>query len=234
MTPLAAGSVLSLQGVALAGRRVATSQAAFSLDLARGDVAIVQAEDAGDAMSLVNLCLGLADPTIGFARFLGVDWTTRSLSERLRRRRRIGAVLQAEVWPSHMTVEEAILLTRSFRSDQPMAEVLGDATGLARLFGLPGLPVGRQEAIPPRALVRAACVRGFLGNPDLIVIQDQTIEQIADLALPMAQAISAASGRGGAVLWIVASLAAQAARFIQTDHVFRLEGRGLVRARSQR
>jgi phospholipid/cholesterol/gamma-HCH transport system ATP-binding protein len=230
----AAGSVLSLQGVTLGGRRGARGEAALDLDLGRGDVALVQVEDAGDAASLVGLCLGLADPAAGFARFLGVDWTARAPTERLRRRRRVGAVMQAEVWPTHLSVEEAIVLPRTFRSPRPRAEVLAEATGLARLFGLPGLPVGHQETVRRATLVRAACVRGFLGGPDLVVVQDQAVEENADLALPMAQAIAAAAGRGGAVLWIVASLAAQAARLVQADQVLRLEGRGLVRARGRR
>jgi len=234
MTSLAAGSVLSLHSVALAGRDGTRAGTAFSLDLGRGDVAIVQVEDAGDAVSLVGLCLGLSDPANGHARFLGVDWTTRTPVERLQRRRRIGAVLQAETWPTHLSVEEAVLLARTFRSKQPRAEVLAEATGLARMFGLPGLPVGQRETIRRATLLRAACVRGFLGEPDMVVIQDQAVEEVSDLALPMAQAIAAAAGRGAAVLWIIANLAARAARLVQTDRVLRLDGRGLMPARSRR
>ncbi len=68
-----------------------------------------------------------------------------------------------------------------------------------------------------RALVRAACVRGFLGSPDLIVVQDQVLDQSSELAVPMAQAISAACDRGATVLWITASLATQAAQFVQRE-----------------
>ena len=50
----------------------------------------------------------------------------------------------------------------------------------------------------------------------------------------MAQAIAAATGRGAAVLWIIANLAARAARLVQTDRVLRLDGRGLMPARSRR
>jgi phospholipid/cholesterol/gamma-HCH transport system ATP-binding protein len=218
--------VLSLQGVTLAERQ-------FKLDLAlsRGGVALVQVDDETEASALIDLCVGLVDPAAGHVRFIGVDWTTRSPRERMHRRRRIGAVVQSDVWPAHMTVLDSVLMARSYHFNQPRAEVIDDATDLARLFGLPGLPTGRRETTPRRALVRAACVRGFLGSPDLIVVHDQTLEQTPELAVPMAQAIAAAQDRGGAVLWITASLAAQAAQFVQADHLFRLGELGLVRAR---
>ena len=165
MTSLPAGSILSLHGVALAGRDGTRAGTAFSLDLDRGDVAIVQVEDAGDAVSLVGLCLGLSDPANGHARFLGVHWTTRTPVERLQRRRRIGAVLQAEIWPTHLSVEESVLLGQNLPVGAAAAEVLAEATGLARTFGCPAFPVGPRETIRRATLLRAACVRGFLGGP---------------------------------------------------------------------
>ena len=120
-------------------------------------------------------------------------------------------------------------MARFYHFDRPRDEVIADATELARLFGLPGLPAGRRETTPMRALVRAACVRGFLGSPDLIVVHDQLLDETSDLAVPMAQAISAARDRGATVLWITASLAAPAARFVQADHLFRLGDQRLVR-----
>jgi len=146
----------------------------------------------------------------------------------------IGAIVQAGVWPTHMTVLEAVLMARFYHFNRPPAEAIADATALARLFGLPGLPVGRSETTPLRALIRAACVRGFLGSPDLIVVQDHLLDQTSELAVPMAQAISAARDRGATVLWITASLAAQAVQFVQADHLFRLGDSGLVPVRRSR
>ena len=74
----------------------------------------------------------------------------------------------------------------------------------------------------------------FLGSPDLIVVQDQVLDQSSELAVPMAQAISAACDRGATVLWITASLATQAAQFVQANHAFRLGDHGLVRVRRSR
>jgi phospholipid/cholesterol/gamma-HCH transport system ATP-binding protein len=227
-------TVLSLHGVTLPERHTSSSPAKLDLELPRRTVALIQVDDETDAAAMVDLCLGLHDPQAGHVRFLGVDWTTRTPRERLSRRRRIGAVVQADVWPAHMTVLDSVLLAEAYHFNRPRAEMLAHATELARLFALPGLPTGRREATPRRALVQAACVRGFLGARDLIVVQDAMLEQTPELAVPMAQAISAACDRGGAVLWIAASLAAAAARFVEAEQVLRLGEQGLVRARRTR
>jgi phospholipid/cholesterol/gamma-HCH transport system ATP-binding protein len=232
--PRANRSVLSLQGVAMAERQLSAAAVHLDLDLPHGEVALVQVDDEADALALVDLCVGLADPSVGHVRFLGVDWRTRNPRERLSRRRRIGAVMRTQVWPSHLSVLESVLVASYYHFDRPHAEVIADATELARLFGLPGLPAGRRETTSERALVRAACVRGFLGAPDLIVVQDQALDDTADLAVPMAQAIAGARDRGGTVLWITATLAAQAARFVNPDRVFRLGDQGLVPVRRLR
>lgn len=234
MTQRSSRSILALHGAALAERQFSTRPTTLDLDLPAGDVTMIQVDDDADASTLVDLCLGLADPAAGQVLFLGVDWATQTPRERFHHRRRIGAVMHADVWPAHISVLDSILIARSYHIGQPRAELVEDATALARLFGLPGLPSGRRESTPARALVQAACVRGFLGAPDLIVVHDQVLDQSSELAVPMAQAISAACDRGATVLWITASFATQAAQFVRLDQEFRLGDRGLVRVRRSR
>lgn len=231
MPPRTAQSILSLQGVTLAERQHSTRPACLDLELPRGTLTMIQVDDDTDAATLVDTCIGLTTPADGRVGFLGVDWQTLNPHERMARRRSIGTVVQMHVWPSHMTVLESVLLAHLYHFDRPQEEVIANATALARLFGLPGLPTGRRETTPARTLARAACVRGFLGAPDLVVVQDQTIEATADLAVPMAQAIAGAKDRGATVLWITESLVAQAARFVQPDQVLRLGDAGLMRVR---
>ena len=50
----------------------------------------------------------------------------------------------------------------------------------------------------------------------------------------MAQAISAARDRGATVLWLVSTLSAQAAQFVQADHRLRLGDYGFVKLRRGR
>ena len=226
--------VLTLQGVSIAERQASSRPTQLDLALLRGEVALVQVDDDSNAALMVDLCLGLADPLAGQVRFLGVDWTSRTPRERFSRRRRIGAIVQTDVWPAHLTVLEAVLVARFYHFRQPRDEAIADATGLARLFGLPGLPAGRRETTPSAALVRAACVRGFLGSPELIVVQDPVLDQSSDLAVPMAQAIATACYRNASVLWIVSNLGAPAVRYLQPDHRLRLGDYGFVQLRRGR
>jgi phospholipid/cholesterol/gamma-HCH transport system ATP-binding protein len=105
---------------------------------------------------------------------------------------------------------------------------------LGRRFGMPGLPLGGPETVRARDLVRAACVTAFLGTPELVVIADRTLDGIPELAAAMAQAVGEVQDRGGAVLWLVGSFTAPAARFVAADHALRLRDRGLSPVRRQR
>ena len=85
--------------------------------------------------------------------------------------------------------------------------------------------------MPPGELARAACVRAFLGTPEFVLIADPSVEAMAELGVALAQAIGAVQDRGGAVLWLMSSIAAPAARFVAADHVLRLGDRGLAPVR---
>jgi len=224
-------SVLSLQGAAFAEHRRSAVPALLDLDLARSEIVIVEAADEEAAASLVDLCLGLDDPRAGRVAFLGAEWRGMSMYDRLDLRRQIGIVGRTRVWPTHLSIAEAILLPRLYRAQRSRDELIVEATALARHFGLPGLPTDRREATARRILVRAACVRGFLGTCDLTVIQDAALDEAAELATPLAQAIATVKERGGATLWITENLGALGARFVQADRAYRLGERGLIPAR---
>jgi len=66
------------------------------------------------------------------------------------------------------------------------------------------------------------------------LLHDTALEQVPELAEPMAQAISAARDRGAAILWITVSLAAQVTRLVEAEQILRLGEHGLTRARRGR
>jgi phospholipid/cholesterol/gamma-HCH transport system ATP-binding protein len=224
-------TVLAFEAAALSERALSSSPAHIDLDLRRGEIGIIHVDDDSEAAAMLDLCVGLAAPANGRVRFMGVDWATRSRPQRLHRRRRLGVVAQTDVWPSQMTIMESILLAPLYHSDRSREELLAEATSWARLFGLPGLPAERRDATRRQALLRAGCVRGFLGSPDLVLVHDQMLDSTADLSIPMAQAVSTTRARGGAVLWLTAARALPAAQHIETDHVYRMGEAGLVRLR---
>src|SRR5262245_12934274 len=227
-------TVLSLDDVVLTERSYSGSQAHLALALRRGEVGIIHADDEGESSAMVELSVGLMVPARGRVRFLDVDWTTRTRPQRLRRRSRIGLVAQTGIWPSQMTIMDSILMAQLYHSDRSRDELIAEATDLARLFGLPGLPAERREATRRQVLLRAGCIRGFMGSPDLVLVHDQLLDRTSELAIPMAQAISATRARGGAVLWINTGTASEATQFVEADHVYHLgEGR-LARMRRLR
>ncbi len=227
----AAAPVLSLHGVALGRRRAAARAGLIDLELARGQVAIVEVDSDDDASFLVDVCVGLAEPPAGAARYFDRDWRELSFRARLAARGRIGTVVLTQVWPAHLSIAEAVLAPRLYHTDRTEAQAAAEATALARMFDLPGLPAGRRETTPSGELIRAACVRGFLGSPELVVVQDPALDDIAALGVAMAQAVAAVQDRGGGVLWIAGSASAVAARFVRADLVLRLGEKGLVPVR---
>jgi phospholipid/cholesterol/gamma-HCH transport system ATP-binding protein len=226
-------SVLSLRGVALTNRRRAPADT-VDFDLAHREVAVVELDEDSDAGDFTDLCLGLVEPPSGEVYCLGRSWSAESYHDRLAHRSRIGTVVDSQIWPAHMPVAQVALAPRLYHSNQTEAEAIAEATILARRFGLPGLPTAPSEQVPLADLVRAACVRAFLGAPELVLIADPALDSMADLGTPIAQAIGAVHDRGGAVLWLLSARNAPAARYVTADQVWRLDDRGLTRARGVR
>jgi phospholipid/cholesterol/gamma-HCH transport system ATP-binding protein len=225
-------SVLSLQGVSLAAPRGAASAVALDFELGHREVALIEIDDDGDAAGFLDLCLGLVQPRHGEVSCLGRTWSAQTYHEMLAHRGRIGTLVGTQAWPAHLPVAEVTLAPRLYHTEQPVDEAIAAATELARHFGLPGLPAGGPETVHLDDLVRAACVRAFLGAPELVLIADAAVDGMAQLGVALAQSIGAVQDRGGSVLWLVDALGAPAARFVSADHVLHLGDRGLGRARS--
>jgi phospholipid/cholesterol/gamma-HCH transport system ATP-binding protein len=234
MPPRAPRTVLSLEAVVLADRAIAGMPPQLDFALRRGEVGIIHADEEGDSSSMVELCVGLIVPVSGHVRFLDVDWATRTRPQRLHRRRRIGLVVQTGVWPSQMSIMDSILMAQLYHSGRSRDELLAEATGLARLFGLPGLPADRRDETRRQVLLRAGCVRGFLGSPDLVLVHDQLLDRMPEIAVPMAQAITSTRERGGAVLWINAGKTSEAAQYVEADHIYHFGDGRLARMRRLR
>lgn len=217
-------TILSLHGVSFAGRH------ALDFKLGHREVALVEIDDDGDADAFVDLCLGLVEPQRGEVRCLGLSWREQGYREALAHRSRIGTLVGAQTWPAHVPVAQLALVPRLYHAGGKLDDIVVAATALARRFGLAGLPTGGRESVPPGDLARAACVRAFLGMPDFVLIADPMVETLAELGVAMAQAIGAVQDRGGAVLWLVGSMAAPATRFVAADHVLRLGERGFAPA----
>ena len=222
------GAILSLAGVALTEAAAAGGAHRLDLELGRSEVALLEIGDDGDADAMLDLCLGLALPAAGEVAFAGQPWRWLPWRRALSLRGRIGLLTASQVWPRAVSVAESVLTPTLYHSDTDEHDAIDAATVLARRFGMPGLPVGRPEVVASGQLARAACVRAFVGSPELVVISDFAVESMAALAVGMAQAVGEVQDRGGAVLWIVDSLSAPAARNVAARHVMRFGDRGFV------
>jgi len=221
-------SILSLRGVAFTvGRRAHAETVDFVL--AHREVAIVELDDDSNAADFIDLCLGLVDPSSGEVHCLGQRWASQGYHDRLAHRGRIGTLVDSQAWPAHMPVAQVALAPKLYHTAQTEAEAIAEATILARRFGLPGLPTATSEHVPRADLVRTACVRAFLGAPEFVLIADPALESMDELGTPLAQAIGAVHDRGGAVLWLLNTPGAPAARYVTPDHVWRLDDRGFTR-----
>lgn len=223
-------SILSMRGVSLVGARGVAAKP-FDFDLGRREVAMIEFNDDSDAYYFVDVCLGLTEPAGGQVWCLGYPWAGKGYRARLAHRNRIGTLVGTEAWRAYVPVAEVALTPRLYHTREREDVAVAEATVLGRRFGLPGLPTGVPETVRRRDLVRAACVTAFLGAPELVVIADRAMDGIPELATAMAQAIGEVLERGGAVLWMVESFAAPAARLVAADHALRLRDRSLSPAR---
>lgn len=173
---------------------------AVDVTLRAGDLVLVQPGEEQHERVLADLACGLLPPERGAVRFLGRAWSELSADQANARRGRIGHLMRRGAWIPHMTLLDNVLLPQLHHTRRPYAEIRAEATRWATWFGLPGLPTGRPGELPPAILLRAACVRAFLGTPSLIIIE--SVAGLGDgLLAALVNAMRVERDRDAAVLW---------------------------------
>ena len=200
--PLAPDPVLWFDDVTVEGGRRYDStiwQVAFRLE--PGQLMLVLLEREHLRLPLADAASGLAEPAAGAVRFLGRDWRSLSADEAAAARGRIGRVFGEQAWVSHMGIEENILLSQRHHTRRPDAEIRDEAAKLARVFSLPGLPRGLPSQVRREDRRRAECVRAFLGEPKLVILE-RPVGDDHEIMPPLMSCVRAARARGGAVVWL--------------------------------
>jgi len=120
----------------------------------------------------------------------------------LQRRAQIGRVFDGHGWISNLNVNENVTLAQRHHTRRPDAEILAEAEALARAFGLNELPKIRPALVAPQDLRRAEWIRGFLGQPRLVLLE-RPMQGVPLEHLPrLLDAVQEACTRKTAVLWL--------------------------------
>jgi phospholipid/cholesterol/gamma-HCH transport system ATP-binding protein len=176
----------------------------LSLRLLPGELLLIDARDAERTAGFADLCCGLSSLQDGEIRFLGRDWTRMPHRYAERLRGRIGRTFATGAWAGMLDMEHNILLPQLHHSSRDQARLREQAAELALFFGLPGLPMGRPRELSAADLARAGCVRAFLGEPALLILESPT-QTFADLVPLIISALARARDRGAAALWLTRS-----------------------------
>jgi phospholipid/cholesterol/gamma-HCH transport system ATP-binding protein len=197
-------SILNFREVTVpSSSRYETGLTDVSFDLGPGDLLLVRIERENERLPLADATEGLLKMDGGSVSFLGADWQSLSTDQAAAQRGKIGRLFDDEGWISDLDVDENILLAQLHHTKRTEAEIMDEALQFARVFGLPGLPRGRPGNMRRWDLRKAACIRAFLGRPELIVIEQPVRGIYADFMAPLLNAIQSARRRAAAVLWTV-------------------------------
>ncbi|WP_342628695.1 ABC transporter ATP-binding protein [Nguyenibacter vanlangensis] len=180
----------------------------IDLRLMPGDCAVIECRDPGRATLFADLCSGMVNLTAGSVRFMGLDW--RELGDRQANalRGRIGRITQRASWLDLFGTHLNIMLPQLHHTRRPARELVEASIALGHAFGLPGMPLSGPGRLSAADLARAACVRAFLGRPDLLLLEDVSDTLPPDAAPAFFAAVTAARDRGASVLWFARDAAA--------------------------
>jgi phospholipid/cholesterol/gamma-HCH transport system ATP-binding protein len=196
------------------------------------DNVLIEAHDPTQAAQFADLCCGLLPLTSGSVHFLGNDWASTPHERASALRGRIGQISSANSWISFLTADANILLQQLHHTRLSLELLQDQAAELSRSFGLPGLPVARLDELRFDDRVRAACVRGFVGEPRLVILKSQELEQVAGLRPALLNALATARNRQAATIWLMPGRAVWNDRAIPATLRLRLTDYGLVESRT--
>lgn len=203
----------------------------MALQLCPGDFVLLETGDARRAEAFADLCAGLLPLVDGNVRFLGVDWARTPPLQAASLRGRIGRIHGRGAWADPLALHLNVMLPELHHTRRDERDIEREAADLARRFGLPGLPVTRAALVSDADLARAACVRAFLGEPSLLLLENPVPVAVPELMTPLLNAVATARDRGAAALCIIRDRALwRPVAPLATRH-FRLGDRGLFGGR---
>ncbi|UCF93598.1 MAG: ATP-binding cassette domain-containing protein [Desulfobacterales bacterium] len=200
----------------------------ITLDIIGSDLLLLLVEQPGQGTAFADMCSGLLAPSAGLVQFLGSDWSRLGPDTSNALRGRIGRVFHAGGWINQLTLLDNILLQQLHHTRDAAEYHNREASRLAQRFGLPGVPLGRPEEFAAPDLQRAACVRAFLGQPALILLEEPTRSLAHESKARLINVIREARDSGAAVVWITVDHALWQDGSIPATRRYRWLGRRLI------
>ncbi len=174
----------------------------LDLNICGGDLVLINLERPRFGTVLADACCGLHQAYDGSIFFLGKNWSTLPSDTANALRGRIGRVFTFGNWVNRLTLENNILLQQLHHSRKNYAQLRDEAVRLAERLGLPGLPTGLPDDLMRADNQRAACVRAFLGQPSLVLLEEPTTGVYPEILPALINVIRNACDRGAGVVWL--------------------------------
>lgn len=195
-------NVLEFQQVTVEGGHLYdTAIWGVSFRLRQSELMLVRLEAEHVSVQLADVAQGLIEPIQGSVSFLGDRWSALSENAKLAARAKIGRVFEEPGWISELDMDDNITLLQRHHTRRPESTIRDEASELARQFSLPGLPQGKPSDMRAPDLRRAACVRAFLGRPELLILERPTAGVYPEIMPALMASVRAARSRGASVLW---------------------------------
>jgi phospholipid/cholesterol/gamma-HCH transport system ATP-binding protein len=179
-----------------------SSVSGITLAVEPGELALVLLEEERIHLPLADLAVGILEPDKGGVRYHGTNWLARTLDKAANMRGHIGRVFEGNPWIDGIDLSQSIMLAQLHHTCRPISDITRQAAEFSRVFGLPGLPLNLPSAVHCKDLARAACVRAFMGKPDLFVLERPNEGVYPELLPALLNALHDARQRGAAVLWL--------------------------------
>jgi phospholipid/cholesterol/gamma-HCH transport system ATP-binding protein len=178
----------------------------IDLVLKPGELAIVSVDRGHGFTPLADAAQGLLVPDQGGVYFLGKNWNDLRPAAAADARHRIGRVFHGGGWVSNLNIDENITLARRHHTNLPIDEIYSEAEKMGVFFGLKSLPHSRPAHVRRSILRRAGWVRAFLGDPELILLEEPLKDAYTDVLHYLMKGIAGALSRGAAILWITSDM----------------------------
>jgi phospholipid/cholesterol/gamma-HCH transport system ATP-binding protein len=195
--------VLSFDGIGFdSGSEHVSSIFDASFCLAPGDVLLVRLASDRDLPPVVDMALGLLEPSCGTVRFMGRKWSEMDAFEAAARRGQVGSVFERPAWISSLNVSENVMLRERHHTRRHDAEIVREAEGLAALAGLGELSALRPDAMQHRQRRVYEWVRACMGAPKLLLLACPERGAPTAALTRLVDLVKQAASRGAAVVWL--------------------------------